>query len=230
MSIIPKYSIIRNMKKEKPKLLVVDDEPDQCYAIKSYFSKRNFLVFTADEGEKALASIKENSPDLVLLDMKLAGEMTGKDVLYQLRKTDKETKVILITGNFLNEEEIEEIRGLDVADYLEKPVNLSVLEKIIKKALEKNYPDTIRFAEVKPVNGSTSLSLKRANHDLNNAIADITSKCELYVLDTEEGLYKGKSEKARLVEAIKVIKSVLKSTEKLAEIGKKISSLTRKDK
>ncbi len=45
-------SHFKKMPNQKPRLLVVDDEIDQVGAIKSYFSKRNFLVFSAANGQK----------------------------------------------------------------------------------------------------------------------------------------------------------------------------------
>jgi len=224
-----KCVIIKNTMEQKPKLLVVDDEIEQCTFIKNYFSRRNFLVFTAATGEGALTIIKENKPDLVLLDMKLEGNMDGKDVLQILRQTDKETKVALVTGDILSEHEIQEIADLGIVEFLNKPVDMQTLEGIIKKVLQENYPTAIRLEVIKPKEESIEVSLKRINHELANITNDIVSKCELYLLDTEEGLNKDKSEKARLDEAIDILKSVLKQTERLTDVVKKLSSLAKKE-
>jgi two-component system response regulator (stage 0 sporulation protein F) len=229
VSIMEKCVIIKNTMEQKPKLLVVDDERDQCDSIKSYFSRRNFLVFTAATGEGALALIKENKPDLVLLDMKLEGNMDGKDVLQILRQSDKETKVVLVTGDILSEHQMQEITDLGIVEFLHKPVDMQTLEGIIKKVLQENYPTAIRFEAIKPKEESIEVSLKRINHELANITNDIVSKCELYLLDTEEGLNKDKSEKARLDEAIDILKSVLKQTERLTDVVKKLSSLAKKE-
>jgi len=226
--VMEKCVIIKNMVEYKPKLLVVDDELDQCESIKSYFSKRNFLVFTTATGEEALSLIKENKPDLVLLDMKLPG-MDGRDVLRILREYDKDTKVAMVTGDILNEREIQEITDLGIVEFITKPVEFHVLEKIIKKVLEESYPKAIRFEEIKPQEESVEVSLRRISHDLSNITSDIANKCELYILDTEEGLNKDKSEKERLDEAINILKSVLKQTERLTDIVKKLSSLAKKE-
>jgi DNA-binding response OmpR family regulator len=217
------------MTKQKPKLLVVDDEPEQCESIKSYFSRRNFLVLTAASGEEALALIKESKPDLVLLDMKLSGDLNGKGVLRQLRERDKDTKVVMITGDLLSESDIQEIIGLGIIDLLIKPVDFKTLQNVIKKALENKYPEAVRFEEIRPRQDLVETSLRRLSHDLSNITSDIANKCELYILDTEEGVNKQKTEKERFDEAINIIKSVLKSTDRLTDLIKKIASLAQKE-
>lgn len=224
-----KCVIIKNMAEHKPILIVVDDEQDQRDSIKNYFSKRNFLVWTAASGEEALALIKENKPDLVLLDMKLEGDMNGRDVLRILRQDDKDTKVALLTGDILSEQEIQEITDLGIVEFLSKPVDMQTLEGIIKKVLKESYPQAIRFEAVQPREESADASLRRIAHDLSNITSDIANKCELYILDTEEGLNKDKTGKERLDEAIDILKSVLKSAERLTDLVKKLSLLAKKE-
>lgn len=144
---------------EKPKLLVVDDEVDQCESITHYFSRRNFTVFSAGTGEEALRLIKENKPDLVLLDMKLEGNLEGRDVLRILRETDKDTKVAMITGDVFTEEEMQEIADLGIVDFLHKPIDVQTLEGVIKKVLERSYPKAVRFEVIKAKEPTEDLSL-----------------------------------------------------------------------
>lgn len=214
---------------EKPKLLVVDDEVDQCESITHYFSRRNFTVFSAGTGEEALRLIKENKPDLVLLDMKLEGNLEGRDVLRILRETDKDTKVAMITGDVFTEEEMQEIADLGIVDFLHKPIDVQTLEGVIKKVLERSYPKAVRFEVIKAKEPTEDVSLRRISHDLSNITSDIANKCELYLLDEEEGLNKNKSEKERLAESTNILKAVLKQTERLTDIVKKLSSLAKKE-
>lgn len=213
----------------KPKLLVVDDEPEQCESIKSYFSRRNFFVLTAASGEEALALIKETKPDLVLLDMKLSTDMDGRDVLRVLRQSDKDTKVAIVTGDILTEDKIKDITDLGIVELASKPVDFQALEEIIKKVLKDNYPTAVHFEAIKAKEDSIEVPLRGIAHDLSNITSDISNKCELYILDTEEGLNKDKSEKERLEEAINILKSVVKSSERLTDLVKKISSLAKKE-
>ena len=210
------------MAQKTPKLLVVDDEPDQYNSIKSYFSRRNFLVFTASAGEEALNLIKENKPDLVLLDLKLSGNLNGKDILSLLREYDKKTKVLVITGDILNRSKTKELKALGVAKLLDKPVDFKTLERSIEQILKKEYPKPghLKTAKLQKKSSQGNLS-----HDLSNIASDISNKCELFILDTEEGLNKDKSEKERLEEATNILRSVLKSTERLTDLIKKIPRL-----
>jgi len=226
---IEKYSIIKGMTEIKPKLLVVDDEPDQCSSIKRYFSRRNFIVFTAESGEDALKSINENKPDLVLLDIKLASNMDGKDVLRLLRDSGNQTKVAMITGDVLDENAMQEIADLGIVDFLHKPVDVLTIESVVKKALRSAYPETMHFEAIKHQEEPVDASLRRIAHDLSNITSDIANKCELYILDTEEGLNEEKSEKERLNESMDILKSVLKQTERLTDIVKKLSLLAKKE-
>jgi len=118
------------------KLLVVDDESDVREFAKSFFKKRGIEVLTASGGREALDLIAKNKPQLVLLDVRME-EMTGIEVLRELRKTDKQTKVIMVTGV---EEEgvIKEANALGVISYVHKPLILEELEKIV---LSQMVPD-----------------------------------------------------------------------------------------
>jgi two-component system response regulator (stage 0 sporulation protein F) len=112
-----------------PKLLIVDDESDIREFAKSFFKKRGIEVLTASGGREALDLITKNKPQLVLLDVRME-QMTGIEVLRELRKTDKQTKVIMVTGV---EEEgvIKEANALGVISYVHKPLILEELEKIV---------------------------------------------------------------------------------------------------
>lgn len=226
---VEKYAIIKNMVEQKPKILMVDDELDQLNFFKSYFSRRNVLVFTAPNGEEALSLIKETKPDLVLLDIKLSASLDGKDVLRILREYDKETRVAIVTGDILDDKEVKELTDLGIVELLAKPFSLQDLENFIKKVLQGAYPNEIRFEQIRQPHSEAEDSLRRINHDLANITNDITSKCELYLLNNEEGLYKDKSENERLDIANKTIEYVSKVSEKLKDIIEKIASLVKKE-
>jgi DNA-binding response OmpR family regulator len=229
VSTAEKYVIIKNAMAQKPKLLMVDDEPDQLESFKNYFSRRNVLVFTAANGEEALSLIRETRPDLVLLDMKLSTSMDGGDVLRILREHDKETKVAIVTGDVLSEEEVKELTNLGIVELLNKPLSLQELEIFIKDVLIGAYPQEIRFEQVQKLQQEQEASLRRINHELANVTNDIASKCELYVLNSEEGMYKNKSDKERLDIAEEIIKAVAKTTEKLKVLVETLSKVARKE-
>lgn len=118
------------------KLLIVDDEPDVREFAKSFFKKRNIEVFTASGGLQALEIISQESPDLVLLDVRME-EMTGIEVLRELRSRNNFGKVIMVTG-VEDDEVIIEANQLGVIGYIHKPLVLDELEKIVLAQLSKS--------------------------------------------------------------------------------------------
>ena len=117
-----------------PKLLVVDDEIDILEVTKRFFKKRGLDVFAASDGNEALRLIKEENPDLILLDYNLPG-LSGVEILRKLREELKlSTKVIMVTG-FETETIINETKSLGIQDCVHKPLDLEKLEKIVMTVL-----------------------------------------------------------------------------------------------
>jgi DNA-binding response OmpR family regulator len=119
-----------------PKLLIVDDESDIREFARSFFRKRGIEVLTAAGGREALNLIASERPNLVLMDVRME-EMTGIEALRELRKTDNETKIIMVTG-VEEEETIKEANKLGVLSYVHKPLILEELEKIVLAQLQQN--------------------------------------------------------------------------------------------
>jgi len=111
------------------KLLIVDDESDIREFARNFFKKRKIDVFVASGGHQALDLIAKESLDLVLLDVRME-EMTGTEVLRELRKTHPFLKVIMVSG-VAEEETIKEANALGVIGYIHKPFILEELEKIV---------------------------------------------------------------------------------------------------
>ena len=118
-----------------PKMLIVDDESDVREFAKNFFRKRGIEVLTASGGKQALELISQENPELVLLDVRME-EMTGIDVLRQLRKTNNVTKVVMVTG-VEEEETIKEANALGVMSYIHKPLILEELEKVVLAQIQK---------------------------------------------------------------------------------------------
>ena len=117
------------------KLLIVDDETDIREFAKSFFKKRNIEVFTASGGRQALEIIAHESPNLILLDVRME-EMTGIEVLRALRAASNTSKVIMVTG-VEDDDIINEANQLGVIGYIHKPLVLDELEKIVLAQLNK---------------------------------------------------------------------------------------------
>lgn len=118
---------------EKPKILVVDDEADVCSCLQRYFERRNFAVSTSGKGLEALSMMRSSKYDVVLLDLSLP-DLNGDRVLEELRKDDKETKVIIVTGNE-DAKEKARLGKLGIEEYCTKPVTPNKLLGVVHKAL-----------------------------------------------------------------------------------------------
>jgi len=118
-----------------PRLLVVDDEEKVRKYLSRLLKNRGFHVETAADGATALAMIKQNDFDVVLLDVLMPG-MDGIAVLKEIKKLNPLTEVIMLTGNASVETGIEGMQ-LGAFDYLLKPANLDNLYLCLKEAMEQ---------------------------------------------------------------------------------------------
>ncbi len=115
------------------KLLIVDDEEDIREFARNFFRKRKIEVLTAGNGSEALEIIAQEKPILVLLDVRMEG-LTGIDVLRKLRESGNQIKIIVISG-IKEEALVQEAERLGVTGYINKPLVLEELEKIVLKEL-----------------------------------------------------------------------------------------------
>lgn len=128
--------------KGKPEtILVVDDEPEICDMVGEFLARRGYRVKTASGGEKALATIKAETPDLVLLDIYMPG-MNGVEVVRQLKTANLLEKlgVIMLTAS-QEEPLLQEALNLGAFDVLSKPVNLDELELAVAVKLALIAPE-----------------------------------------------------------------------------------------
>lgn len=116
------------------KLLVVDDERDICDFVQSFFQERGYTVLTALSGEDALLVIKNDKPDLVLLDIKMKG-MDGIAALKHIRDLDKQVKVVMVTA-LEDQERMDEACRLGACEYITKPLVLDSLENAVEENLK----------------------------------------------------------------------------------------------
>ena len=114
------------------KLLVIDDEPNIRFSIEQVFESEHIEVFGADNVEQGLELVREQSPDVILLDIRL-GDRSGLEVFRQLREIDPRCLVIFITGHSSADTAIEAMK-LGAYDYLVKPLDAAHLKRIVEQA------------------------------------------------------------------------------------------------
>ncbi|ABB30798.1 two component, sigma54 specific, transcriptional regulator, Fis family [Geobacter metallireducens RCH3] len=118
----------------KTKILVVDDEHLIRWSLEQNLKKQGYEVVSAGNGEDALRLVRDEQPDLVLLDIQLPG-ISGLDVLEKIKEHDEEIIVIMVTAHGALETAVHAMR-LGAFDYINKPFNLDEMAIVIRKALE----------------------------------------------------------------------------------------------
>ncbi len=116
-----------------PKLMIVDDEIDVREYLKNFFRRRKIDVLTAESGEEALQLIETNEPDLMLLDVRMAG-INGVETLKKIREKGSQVKVIMVTG-VEDESTLKPLNELNVSACIHKPLILEELEKEVFQRL-----------------------------------------------------------------------------------------------
>ena len=116
------------------RILVVDDERLVRWSLRQKCEEWGFHVVEADAGESALKLAQHESPDLVLLDVRLP-DMSGLEVLDQLKKNGDARAVIMITAD----PQLDDVKAalkLGAYDFVGKPLDFDELHVAVKNALE----------------------------------------------------------------------------------------------
>lgn len=118
------------------RLLIVDDEAGIVEEVKGFFEEEGHEVDTADSGEDGIALIRKMKPDLVLIDMKLP-DMSGLQVLAEVKKTSPRTKTIVVTG-YVDQSLMDEAEKAGRDLFLHKPFNLETLKLEVDRLLQSD--------------------------------------------------------------------------------------------
>ena len=120
--------------KEKPYILVVDDDPNIAKLEQLYLEKAGYEVKTVGRGDDAMTEFRKMPPDLMLLDVMMPG-MDGWQVLKAVRKSSN-IPIIMVSAK---KDDIDKIRGLGLGadDYMTKPFSPSELVARVKAHLNR---------------------------------------------------------------------------------------------
>lgn len=120
-------------------ILCIEDEPEMIDLIRLILGRRGFEVIGATGGVEGLKMIRQEKPDLILLDLMMP-DMDGWEV-YQQMKADTSTKDIPVIVVTAKAQSIDKVLGLHIAkvdDYIAKPFSpqdlLNSVEKVLQKA------------------------------------------------------------------------------------------------
>jgi DNA-binding NtrC family response regulator len=113
------------------KILVVDDDTGQRELLKGFLEKKGYNTLTAQDGLEALRLFEREPVHLVLLDHRMPG-LTGDVVLEKMKAINPSARVIMITA-FGDVDMAVKVLKLGASEFLEKPVDLSVLLRTIEQ-------------------------------------------------------------------------------------------------
>jgi two-component system response regulator VicR len=119
-------------------ILCVEDEPEMIDLIRLILGRRGFEVIGATGGVEGLKMVREQKPDLVLLDLMMP-DMDGWEV-YQQIKADEKTKGIPVIVVTAKAQSIDKVLGLHIAkvdDYIAKPFSPQDLLNSVERVLQK---------------------------------------------------------------------------------------------
>lgn len=174
-------------------ILIVDDDTELTELLTSFLEKNGFQVRTESNGAKAVSTIIEGQPKLVILDVMLP-DLDGLSICREVRN-DYEGPILMLTAL---EDDVDEVTGLEIGadDYLAKPVRSRVLLARVR-ALLRRYGLLSKYQEENEaqnddyrikVNGLTIDKVARSASLHDNNLDLTTSEFELlWILATNAG-------------------------------------------
>ena len=111
------------------KILIVDDEPDFCDALRDFLQSKGWETVIALSGEEAISVYTRENPNVVLLDILMPGK-DGVETLRELKALDPSANVIMVTA--VKEDEIaKQAMNEGAFEYITKPVDQNYLELVL---------------------------------------------------------------------------------------------------
>jgi two-component system OmpR family response regulator len=134
----------------RPRILVVDDEENITFLLRSALTHFGFRVEVASDGRGALASVRAGAPDLVVLDVMLP-DIDGFEVCRRLRDEGTDAPVLFLTARDATDDTV---RGLTLGgdDYVTKPFSLEEvvarIHALLRRSGRQQAPSTLRLADL----------------------------------------------------------------------------------
>ncbi|MNC09148.1 Sporulation initiation phosphotransferase F [compost metagenome] len=125
---------------DKKKILIVDDQNGIRILLMEVFNVEGYQTFQASNGKLALEIVRKESPDLVLLDMKIPG-MDGLDILKHIKQIDVSIKVIMMTA-YGELDMIKEATDLGALTHFTKPFDIDELRLAVNTELRHFGPNS----------------------------------------------------------------------------------------
>lgn len=132
------------MDRDKPLILVVDDETHILHVVSLKLTRAGYEVITAEDGEEALELALEQKPDVVITDFQMP-IMTGLDLCIQMRQHEEtaKTPALMLTARGFGLDD-DQIRQTNIVDVLSKPFSPREVLSRVEKLLDLNSGVSIK--------------------------------------------------------------------------------------
>jgi DNA-binding NtrC family response regulator len=149
----------------RSQILIVDDEKSFVRSMGFALSEAGFRTLDAHTGEEALNLLTENTPDLMLLDLRLPG-MSGMDVLAEAARLYPELPVVMISAHGDTRAAVQAVKA-GATDYLTKPFALDELLHLIRSVTERRQMrDELTYHRSRSANASGLVGSSAAMNSL----------------------------------------------------------------
>ena len=127
------------MEQEPPRILVVDDEPDMCWALENILRSAGYAVTTTTAGAEALDLIAGAPYAVAFVDAKLS-DLDGLELATWIRQRSPHTAIILVSGYFYQEDQAitEALKNELFVGFVAKPFDLEGVRLIARQAVERS--------------------------------------------------------------------------------------------
>ena len=117
------------------RIMIVDDEQPICDSLQGLFEDENYLVVCAPSGEEAIARLRKQPVDCVLLDIWMPG-IDGLETLSRIQQMDAQLPVIMMSGHATIDTAVRATRQ-GAFDFVEKPLSFDRLMILVRNAVQK---------------------------------------------------------------------------------------------
>lgn len=221
--VVNQIQLVEMMAVKRHKLLIIDDDPVSGQLLEILLEKKEFDVVRMLSGNEALQVLSEEHEfELVLLDIMMP-EISGLEVLQEIRKTKNsyELPVIMVTAKSEDSDVINALRK-GANDYLTKPVNIDIAMARIRTQL--NVKKMINQGLALKKSSTIYSMVGTLNHEINNplaiAVGNISVLQKLMEGDPNlEKVNKAANALQRITELVKKMKELSESSKDLEEIN-----------
>ncbi len=161
------------------KILVMDNEEMVLETIEMFYPSEDITLFTASSLEKGLKILSDEKPAVLVTNIKLR-ESTGRELIEKIHSISKNVEIVAMADLDQFKDVLAEF-GKDISDVVYKPIDMDILEIIIKRAQERFLLKT----QMEKIQQDFSAAKDESNN-LNSQIMNLQNQADLYQRETSE--------------------------------------------